>query len=426
MLKQFGWGKLLLSVGWLLIYIRSDLSDLLSINCANSLVLVSCYFESAAILSLIRKNPEKCYRAQFIITATAVFIFNITAFCAESINARILCMNVSVFMIYIIPVVNFFRERQNNFFRTFYGVCYVFFEIIIVVKMFYNVTHPQEAFFTYTSFESLFFACQFLLTLVGTVGFLLLAKESQNVKIQKLLDDRNQFFSIIAHDLRGPLVSSVRLSDLFIQDFEQYSTTEIKDTMVMLHESNENTYKLLDHLLDWAGLQNGSIESRPVKISLQDLIIENKELCRNIASNRNITITFKTAQQIWVYGDKNMFNIVVRNLLTNAIKFTPRGGIVTIATQIIKKNALVSILDSGIGMSEETKQGVFKLTKKILHRGTENENGSGLGLLLCKEFVNRNNGDIWFESEVGKGSNFTFTIPLADKRSTLKNSLVNI
>lgn len=196
--------------------------------------------------------------------------------------------------------------------------------------------------------------------------------------------------------------------------------------MVMLHESNENTYKLLDHLLDWAGLQNGSIESRPVKISLQDLIIENKELCRNIASNKNITITFKTAQQIWVYGDKNMFNIVVRNLLTNAIKFTPRGGIVTIATQIIKKNALVSILDSGIGMSEETKQGVFKLTKKILHRGTENENGSGLGLLLCKEFVNRNNGDIWFESEVGKGSNFTFTIPLADKRSTLKNSLVNI
>ena len=252
----------------------------------------------------------------------------------------------------------------------------------------------------------------FLLTLIGTVGFLLLVKEKQDLKIRKLLKDKNQFFSIIAHDLRGPLGSSVRLSEILAENIEEYSREEIKEITEMLHQSNKNSYKLLENLLDWSRVQTGMIEYSPKKIALNTLIKENIELNKNTALNKNITLSFESTELIEVEADKNMIDTIVRNLLTNAIKFTDKHGEITVKMQKHPQKAEISITDSGIGIPDNIKEKLFKINGNVSQRGTENETGSGLGLLLCSEFIKKHKGEIWAESEAGKGSTFKFSLPL--------------
>jgi len=250
------------------------------------------------------------------------------------------------------------------------------------------------------------------LALISTVGFLLLVKEKQDLKIQKLLDDKNQFFSIISHDLRGPLGSSASLSELLVEDLEQYNLEEIREISEMLHQSNKNIYKLLENLLEWSKIQTGMITFNPKKIVLNTLIKENVELSENAALHKNITILFESEDIVEVNGDKNMLDTILRNLLSNAIKFTDKNGEIKVKVLKTNENTEISITDNGIGIPDDIKEKLFKITGKVIQKGTENETGSGLGLLLCSEFVNMHQGEIWVESKQGKGSIFKFTLPL--------------
>jgi len=238
-----------------------------------------------------------------------------------------------------------------------------------------------------------------------------LVKEKQDHKIKKLLNDKNQFFSIISHDLRGPLGSSVSLSEILLENIEQYSREEIKEISELLHDSNKNIYKLLENLLDWSRVQTGMIAFNPKNVLLNALIEENIELSKNVALNKSINITFESVYLIEAEVDKNMISTILRNLLSNAVKFTDKNG--EIKVKLIKANQKVeiSITDNGIGVPDYIKEKLFKINGKVLQKGTENELGSGLGLLLCKEFVNMHHGKIWVESEQGKGSTFRFTLP---------------
>lgn len=411
-LKMFGYGKLLLTIGWILIALRNIILDFISINIANTFIFSACCYETIAMLYILRIKSKSRYKLQIAITAITVLIFNTIIIIGTSISTRILIVSIGIFAIYLPPTIRYFAEKRHNFFRSFYVLCYAAFEILIIIRAIYIYNNPQKDFFSNSLFDSLYSISLFLLSLIGTVGFLLLVKERQDFKIRKLLNDKNQFFSIIAHDLRGPLGSSVGLAQLLNEEVEDYSREEIKEITEMLYESNKNSYKLLENLLDWARVQTGMIEFSPKKIVLNNLIQENVELNKLTALNKNIKLWFEASEPVEVNADKNMIDTIVRNLLTNAIKFTGKNGEIKVQLQRKNNMAEISITDNGIGIPDNVKEKLFKINRKATQKGTDNETGSGLGLLLCNEFIAKHQGEIIAESEPGKGSVFRFTLPL--------------
>lgn len=416
-LKWFGYGKLLLTIGWVFLFLRDIVPDFLSINIANTIVFSACCYETLAILSMFKTKSNQFLRIQIGITIVAALIFNIATLLESSINTRILIVSIGLFAIYLLPTISYFTENRHNFFRTFYGLCFAGFEILLLIRIFFNYFNPQTAFFVHSFFDSFYNVTLFLLSLTSTVGFLLLIKEKQDLKIKQLLKDKNQFFSIIAHDLRGPLGASVGLSEMLSENIQEYSQEEIKEITGMLHQSNRNSYKLLENLLDWSQVQTGAIEFNPKKLVLNTLIKDNVELNKNAALRKSISISFDSNEFIEVEADKNMIDTIVRNLLTNAIKFTAKNGEIKVKIKKYPQKAEVSIMDTGVGISDKIKEKLFQINGKVTQRGTEDEIGTGLGLLLCSEFVKKHQGEIWVESEFGKGSTFKFSLPLESMKN---------
>lgn len=416
-LKWFGLGKLILTLAWILALLRNIIPDFASINIANSMIFGACCFETLAMLSLIKAHAKRQFQIQIAITAVAILLFNISTLFYASMNTRVILGGIGIFAIYLLPTIIYFTEKEKSFFKTFYVLCYTGFEILIVIRTIHRYLYPQNLIISNNTFDSLYSICLFLLTLIGIVGFLLLVKEKQDHKIKKLLNDKNQFFSIISHDLRGPLGSSVSLSEILLENIEQYSREEIKEISELLHDSNKNIYKLLENLLEWSKVQTGMITFHPKNILLNALIEENIELSRNVALSKNIDIKFESAFLVEAEVDKNMISTILRNLLSNAIKFTGKNGEVKLKLIKTNQKAEISITDNGIGVPDYIKEKLFKINGKVLQKGTENELGSGLGLLLCKEFVNIHKGEISVESEQGKGSTFRFTLPIVNSNN---------
>ncbi|MDA6071513.1 HAMP domain-containing histidine kinase [Flavobacterium sp. AC] len=411
-LNGLGISKLLLTVGWVLILLRNVISDFISVNIAVTIIFIACCYETTAMLSFSNLKAKKNYQLQIAITSIASVIFNVAVLLEATINTRILIILMGIFAVYLPITISHFNQNKHNFFRNFYPLCYAGFEILLLIRILYIFFNPKNVFFFNPTLEGLYNISSFLLAFTGTIGFLLLIKKKQDLKIQKLLDDKNIFFSIIAHDLRGPLGSSVALSKLLIEDIKEGNHGEIREIAKVLHQSNENTYKLLDNLLGWSGAQTGMMEYSPEKITLNKLINENIELNQNAALNKNIDLLFESTEQIEVEADKKMIDTIVRNLLNNAIKFTDTNGKIAVRVQRKQQNAEISITDNGIGIPDLIKEKLFKINGKVIQRDTDNEMGNGMGLLLCSELINRHHGKIWAESEPGKGSTFKFSVPL--------------
>jgi len=206
-------------------------------------------------------------------------------------------------------------------------------------------------------------------------------------------------------------------SKLLDEKYDNYDTEQKKKFISVLNNDIKNTYKLLENLLQWSRSQRNSIDFKPanhnIYLLLSDIII----LLNNMAEKKSITIINNLPEDKFVFADKDMFETVLRNLITNAIKFTKKGGIIEIdaALSLYQKTdskiVELYVKDNGVGMNKEKQNNLFTISKNISTHGTENESGTGLGLLLCKEFVEKHEGNIWVESEEEKGSTFYFTIP---------------
>ena len=235
-------------------------------------------------------------------------------------------------------------------------------------------------------------------------------------EIKSLNHTKDKLFSIIAHDLRGPLNSITQLSELVKKSCALCMEDDAKTMIEYINVSSKNVRELLENLLQWAGSQTGDISYEPEIISLENIILKSIELSEQMATNKKVTINLETDTDNLVYIDKNMIRIVLINLLSNAIKFTNTNGKISVEVKTTTDFALVSIVDNGVGMSETMVNDMFRIDKKVSNRGTENEKGTGLGLILCKEFVENHGGEIWVESEEGKGSKFSFTVPYASPK----------
>ncbi len=240
-------------------------------------------------------------------------------------------------------------------------------------------------------------------------------KESE-IQLRDLNATKDKFFSIIAHDLRSPFNTLMGFADLLNREFDKYSIEQKKRFISIIYESLQNTLKLLDNLLQWSLSQRGVIVFNPEKINLYLKAKETCDLLKQSAEKKSIKLINQLALNIHVEADGDMLATIIRNLLSNAIKYTRKSGEITIKTFLVPdENNIqymgISVSDTGVGIPKEIQSKLFDVGETISTKGTENEKGTGLGLILCKEFVEKHGGKIWVESEVGKGSTFCFTIP---------------
>jgi PAS domain S-box-containing protein len=238
-------------------------------------------------------------------------------------------------------------------------------------------------------------------------------------KLEKINSEKDKFFSIIAHDLKSPFSGFLGLTKIMAEDIQNLSMRDMQEFSKSMQDSATNLYKLLENLLEWARMKRGVTVFNPDTCMLPFMVKQVLDIQLEVAKQKQIEFINNVANDITVIADESMLNTVLRNLISNALKFTPRGGIIEVGATVqpsedLKRSegsAVIYVKDSGIGMSADTKSNLFKLDAKVSRPGTEDEPSTGLGLILCKEFIEKHGGKIWVESEEGKGSTFYFSLP---------------
>ena len=244
------------------------------------------------------------------------------------------------------------------------------------------------------------------------------ALQEANLALSKLNADKDKLLSIISHDLRGPFNIVLGNAQLLIKELDRLSKPDIKGTTYSIYSGARAAYNLLENLLTWSQMQGaGGIEFRPEPIELRGLAHETLEVLEQTAAQKEIGVRNLIAPGLWVQADRHMLETVIRNLASNALKFTPRGGQVTLAARADSAVVTVSVKDTGIGISPADIAKLFRLDPQHTTLGTEKERGSGLGLIICKEMVEQNGGQISVESELGAGTTVEFTVPRAARPS---------
>jgi signal transduction histidine kinase len=234
----------------------------------------------------------------------------------------------------------------------------------------------------------------------------------QSKELQKLVAEKDKFFSIIAHDLRGPSSGFMALSNQLADESRILTDIQRKKMTTLMNHSAKNTYKLLENLLQWSKMVQGITTFSPERLNLKILIGECVNLKWEMARAKNINLAMDVPDDLHVFADDNMIKTVIRNLLSNGIKFTPDGGNVTIFSKPTEnKTVVISVKDTGIGMDLQLQENLFRIDTFNKRLGTSGEQSTGLGLILCKEFVEKHGGSIWIESVVNQGSVFSFDIP---------------
>jgi PAS domain S-box-containing protein len=233
----------------------------------------------------------------------------------------------------------------------------------------------------------------------------------KNDELLKVNIEKDKFFSIIAHDLRGPLGNFLGLTEIMVERLPDMTPDKMQEIAVSMRNSADNLYRLLDNLLEWSRMQRGLIIFYPELFLLKPKISKNKVLALE-ATNKEIEISCDIPEDLMVFADKNMLGGIIRNLSSNAVKFTPKGGKITMAAKSIPGDTVeISIRDTGIGMDKEMIDNLFRLDINTSRKGTEDEPSTGLGLIICKDFIEKHGGKLRVDSKEGKGSVFSFRIP---------------
>ena len=247
----------------------------------------------------------------------------------------------------------------------------------------------------------------------------LLQVTEQNVRINQQSEllklssyTKDTMFSIIGHDLRGPVGNIKNILDILLEDYELFDNEEIKEFIKTVRDSAGSAYNLLANLLYWAKNQSGKMNFAPEQLSVNEIVDENINLFKANLEQKKIELIYNPDKELQITGDENMLNTIVRNLISNAVKFTPCGGKIKIKINEIEDEKILFIIeDTGVGIKKENLLKIFNTNEHYTTYGTDNEKGSGLGLILCKEFTERHKGKIWVNSTSEKGTIFSFIIP---------------
>jgi anti-sigma regulatory factor (Ser/Thr protein kinase) len=247
--------------------------------------------------------------------------------------------------------------------------------------------------------------------------------EDLNKELEVANSSKDKFFSIIAHDLKLPFNSLINISELLMKQYDEFDSKAIKNFILGINQSSHFAFNLLQNLLSWANSQTNRIEISPTSFDIKLLLEETLSLFSYNAHEKNIELISEIGSDTYVYADVNMVDTVVRNLISNAIKFTNAGGKISLMSKIVNNEVQISISDTGIGIKKVDIEKLFRFDISHSTTGTKMEKGTGLGLILCKEFIEKNNGKIFIESLWGRGSTFSITLPAGNKPLTQESKL---
>lgn len=237
----------------------------------------------------------------------------------------------------------------------------------------------------------------------------LLATEN---KLKELNTSKDKFFALIAHDLRNAFHLIINMSDMLVENLQQDINSPVHRKARVIYDTAVNTYSLLQNLLDWALMQSKGMSFKPEELLLHEMVAEEVRNLKTISDQKDLKIVNGIDSAIVIKGDQEMLKTVFRNLLSNAIKYSFSGGTIKVSATMQQDRVLIEVTDNGVGMSRDDQDKLFKLESYFSRKGTASENGTGLGLKLCKEFVRAHGSDIWVKSTLGQGSTFSFTVPL--------------
>jgi len=289
---------------------------------------------------------------------------------------------------------------------------------------------PINVVLSFNSLGTAFLLLLFLLAIVFSVVLFLKNKskrdinrvlESNNKELKEANETRERFLSIIGHDLKNPFNSVLGLTSLVIDEWETIPDNEKFNIINEVHLSSTSVYELMDNLLLWAKRQSGTIKAKPNNFDLNKSVITVYEIFRNQATFKNIKIELKIGKENMVYADEDMINTVLRNLLSNAVKFTRIYGNIIIEIKREASEVKFAITDSGKGIAPDDLKRILDDKDSFSTNGTSAESGTGLGLLVVRDFVKMNRGIFWIETAVGEGSKFHFTLPIVSSSSKTKN-----
>jgi len=238
--------------------------------------------------------------------------------------------------------------------------------------------------------------------------------QQQNSELSKLNADKDRFIKILAHDLKNPFNSLLGFSNLLLENLHKYDIQKIENQLKIIHTTSHQTYELLEQILLWAKSQSGKLKLELQKFSYIEISNEIIKIIENQAIEKNIKIKVFENEKVIISADLNMYKAIMRNLISNAIKFTNQNGQINIYAENNHKNAIITVSDNGIGIDKNIIPKLWEINEHYSTTGTNNEKGTGFGLILCKELIEKHNGQIWVESEVGKGSDFKFSMPLCN------------
>jgi signal transduction histidine kinase len=231
------------------------------------------------------------------------------------------------------------------------------------------------------------------------------------IRLRELNATKDKFFSIIAHDLKSPFNSIIGFSNLLIEQIQEKDYDGIAEYATIIRNSSQGAMDLLQNLLEWSRSQTGRMEFNPEYVEIVSMIDETIHILVDAAKQKSIILSRELPRKAIAFADKDMISTVLRNLISNAIKFTNPGGAIIISAEQKQNELIIGVTDNGVGIKKDVLDKLFRVEESFSTIGTKNEKGTGLGLILCKEFITKHGGEIWVESKVGKGSMFCFTIP---------------
>lgn len=436
-LIAFTASKFTQAAGAILLSLRYSIPDYFSLNVGGGLIITGYALELFAVVSYDNIFRKWVLRTIAIPAASAVMIFWFAPFLHN--YALVIIYDLAAGFLFAFAGVYLMIKKGKTSTVRLIAFAYLIFSMALFTGLFGAAIEGEDYQLIYSGnpYELIVEMFSFVFIVIGSIGYLLILKEADeqkiaernarieadNIKLQGLLTKKDKFFSIIAHDLKSPIGALIQLGYILQKTHTNIPVKDREKIIETISDSAKKTYNLLENLLLWSRTETGRLVPHPSRLNLRELMEETLELLKHNAEQKKISVAHKIEDTATVFADRNMISTVFRNIVSNAIKYVHQGGNISITSAIdtADKNAVISICDDGVGIDPKVIKKLFELDNNYSTKGTKNESGTGLGLKLCKEFVFKNGGTIKVYSEIGGGSTFQITLPLASQSAPIKS-----
>lgn len=399
-----------------MISFRDGYPKQLGIIVNTTLNLFIVFYEIYCISFIERKFDSKHFKRFLLIPV--FFSVALSFFSGAPVSTRMTAVSLSVSIMYALTSFILLTEKGKTKIQFLTGYILALVSLALLMRAL-GAFFEVGAEVTSTNYMLILPLMFFLiLNLVIPLLLIFILKEKDNLKLSELNESKDKFFSIIAHDLRGPFGGLQQIGELLWMNKNEISDEKRENLTKTLYQNSKNTFNLLDNLLKWASANAGLISYNPARLNLREIVLNNMGLFDSQAKLKNLKLSCLFDKDIFIYADFDMIDTVIRNLLSNAIKFTPTDRKIEInldKMDEINKTCTIAIVDNGVGIAEDSQQKVFEIDSTVSTLGTNQEKGTGLGLKLCKEFLTINKGTIWIESNENKGTSVFISLPTANK-----------